>query len=263
MPGIFEIPKHFEFIQVPEFIRKGGLFVYRFYKWLFLVPFIAVTTILLGTSAYLIALFVDPKLASRIPAVLWAKLNAWATPMFVEVSGRKNIDAKQSYVIVCNHQSLYDIFLLYGWLGIDFKWVMKKELRKVPFLGAACEAIGHIYIDRSDPATAIEAINRAKEKIVDGTSVLFFPEGTRSRTGEMGSFKKGAFKMALDLGLPILPITIKGTRKILPTKSVDVRPGLAQMIIHPPISITPYTEANITLLMDRARNTIASVANQP
>ena len=219
MPGIFEIPKHFEFIQIPEFIRKGGLFVYRFYKWLFLAPFIAVTTIVLGTSAYLIALLVDPKLASRLPAVLWAKLNAWATPMFAEVIGRENIDEKQSYVIVCNHQSLYDIFLLYGWLGIDFKWVMKKELRKVPFLGAACEAIGHIYIDRSDPATAIEAINRAKEKIVNGTSVLFFPEGTRSKTGEMGPFKKGAFKMALDLGLPILPVTIKGTRAILPTKS--------------------------------------------
>ena len=261
MPSIFNSLKYIEAVQVREFAKKCCLLIYQFYKWLFLAPFVTVTTVGLGISTCFIAWFVNPKLASRTSAVAWAKLNAWATPMFVEVFGRENIDKKQSYVIVCNHQSLYDIFLIYGWIGVDFKWVMKKELREVPALGAACEAMGHIFIDRSNGANAIEEINRAKERIGNGTSILFFPEGTRSNTSEMGPFKKGAFKMALDMGLPVLPITIKGTREILPAKSVDVRPGQAQMIIHPPINIIPYTEANIMLLIEKARHTIERAMN--
>ena len=89
--------------------------------------------------------------------------------------------AKQSYVIVSNHQSQYDILLMYGWLGTDFRWVMKKELRRVPVLGLACEKLGHIYVDRSDSAAAVASLNAARKKLVNGTSVVFFPEGTRSR----------------------------------------------------------------------------------
>lgn len=248
--------KYFESIQIPEFMKKIGVFIYQPYKWLFYIPFLFISTIILGVPGCFIGWFISPKLASRISAVTWAKVNAWATPMFVRISGRENIDRKQSYVIVCNHQSHYDIFILYGWLGIDFKWVMKKELRKVPVLGDVCDAMGHIYIDRTNSANAIEEINSAKERIVNGTSVLFFPEGTRSLTGEMGQFKKGAFKMALDLGLPVLPITIKGTRDILPAKTMNLLPGLAQMIIHEPIATSSYTEANIDILMDKARNII-------
>lgn len=255
--------KYFEDVNVPEPVKKLAAFVYQFYKWLVFVPFLVVTTVVLGVPGCFIGWFISPALASRISAVTWAKLNAWATPMFVKVSGRENIEKDQSYVIVCNHQSHYDIFLLYGWLGIDFKWVMKKELRKVPVLGDVCDAMGHIYIDRANSASAIEEINRAKERIVGGTSVLFFPEGTRSLTGEMGNFKKGAFKMAIDLGLPVLPITIKGTRDILPAKSMRLMPGQAQMIIHKPIEIGAYTEANIELLMERARNTIESSLDNP
>lgn len=248
--------KYFETIQIPEPLKKIGAILYKPYKWFVFLPFLALSTIFLGVPGCFIGWFISPKLASRISAVTWAKLNAWATPMFVKIIGRDNIDKKQSYVIVCNHQSHYDIFLLYGWLGIDFKWVMKKELRKVPVLGDVCDAMGHIFIDRSNSTNAIDEINRAKEKIVDGTSVLFFPEGTRSVTGEMGQFKKGAFKMAIDLGLPVLPISLKGTRNILPAKSMNLLPGHAQMIIHEPIETSQYTDANIEILMDKTRNII-------
>lgn len=254
--------KYFEGVHIPESLKKLGALLYKPYKWLIFLPFLVISTIALGVPGCFIGWFISPKLASRISAVTWAKLNAWATPMFVRISGKDNIESSQSYVIVCNHQSQYDIFLLYGWLGIDFKWVMKKELRKVPVLGEVCDAMGHIYIDRSDSASAIDEINRAKERIVNGTSVLFFPEGTRSLTGEICQFKKGAFKMAIDLGLPVLPITINGTRDILPAKSMNLLPGLAEMIIHEPIDITPYTEANIDLLVERARNTISSAVKQ-
>jgi 1-acyl-sn-glycerol-3-phosphate acyltransferase len=176
--------------------------------------------------------------------------------MRVKVIGRRNVDPLQSYVIVSNHQSQYDIFVLYGWLNIDFKWVMKQELRKVPAIGISCERLGHIYVDRSNREAALSSINAAKQRIVDGTSVLFFPEGTRSRDNRMRPFKKGAFRMALDLQLPILPITIQGTRYILPSDTLDLYPGRATMIIHPPIPIGNYSHDTLDDLIARTRAVI-------
>jgi len=181
--------------------------LYQPYKWLVYIPFLIVSTLVLGAAAIVIATTISPKLASATCGVWWARLNSFMAPMFVTVRGRHHIDKKQSYVIVSNHLSHLDIFVLYGWLGIDFKWVMKKELRNTPALGAACEKIGHIYIDRSDRETAIASLAAAKTKIVDGTSILFFPEGTRSTSGEMRPFKKGAFVMALDLGIQYSLVT--------------------------------------------------------
>jgi len=135
---------------------------------------------------------------------------------------------------------------------------MKKELEQVPILGLACKVLGHIYIDRSYSKSAIETINAAKGKIVNGTSVLFFPEGTRSDDGKMRQFKKGAFKMALDLGIPILPVTINGTQNILPKNSLDLMPGGATMTIHKPISVKGYHEENLNELMDKTRMIIRS-----
>jgi 1-acyl-sn-glycerol-3-phosphate acyltransferase len=183
---------------------------------------------------------------------------AWITPMKVAVEGRDNVDGGQSYVIVSNHQSQYDVFVLYGWLEVDFKWVMKKELRAVPGIGVACDRLGHIYIDRSSHAAAMEALERAKRRIVDGTSVLFFPEGTRSRDGRLKRFKKGAFRMALDLGLPVLPVTVAGTRDVLPPNSIDLRPGSARLVIHPPVSAEALASEDLAEVMDRVRGTIAS-----
>jgi len=178
--------------------------------------------------------------------------------MVVEVLGRENIDAKQSYVIISNHQSHYDIFVLYGWIGIDFKWVMKASLRKIPFLGPACARLEHIFIDRSNSRAAITSINRAKEKIVNGTSVIFFPEGTRSSTEEMIPFKKGAFRFALDLEIPILPVTIVGTRNILPRGTMNLFPGKVTMVIHPPVEIKGYRDKDIQRLMDECKTIIQS-----
>ena len=136
--------------------------------------------------------------------------------MFVSVMGRNNITKNTSYVIVVNHQSYYDILLMYGWLNIDFKWVMKKELQKVPILGMACKKIGHLFIERTNSKEALVTLNEIKKKLVNGTSVVVFPEGTRSKDGNLKVFKRGAFKLAFDLKLPILPVTLVGTGNILP-----------------------------------------------
>ncbi|WP_234979147.1 lysophospholipid acyltransferase family protein [Desulfococcus multivorans] len=237
-------------------MKKLRRIFYQPYKWLILSPVFVVTTIFFGGLAVVLSSFLKPRISSYLCGATWARINAGITPMFVRVTGRRFIDKHQSYVVISNHQSQYDIFVLYGWLGIDFKWVMKIELRRIPFIGVSCEKLGHIFIDRSDRAAAIQTINAAKKRIVDGTSILFFPEGTRSRSGHLGPFKKGAFKMALDLGLPILPITIRGTRSILPPDTLDIFPGRADLIIHPPVDTREYHEDNLDILVEKVRDIV-------
>jgi 1-acyl-sn-glycerol-3-phosphate acyltransferase len=237
--------------------RKIGHVLYFPYKWLIFMPFLTFSTLFLGTMAVFLAFVTTPKIAS-LCGVVWSRLNSYLTPMIVKTEGMENIDKNQSYIIACNHQSHFDIFVLYGWLGIDFKWVMKQELRKVPALGIACDKVGHIYIDRSNSKAAVASINAARKKITGGTSVLFFPEGTRSRHGKLGSFKKGAFKFAVTMGLPILPITIIGTNAILPSRTIKLFPGRARMIVHPPIDISGYDEKNIRDLMQKTHEVILS-----
>jgi 1-acyl-sn-glycerol-3-phosphate acyltransferase len=229
---------------------------YQIYTWLVYVPIIGVSTAFFGMSAVLLLFFLKPRIVSTLCGKSWARVNSFFAPMLVQVTGRRNVNPCQSYVIVSNHQSQFDIFVLYGWLDIDFKWVMKKELRRIPALGIACERLGHIFIDRSNREAALTSINAAKRRIVDGTSVLFFPEGTRSRENHMRPFKKGAFRMALDLQLPILPITIQGTSAILPSDTTNLYPGRARMIIHPPIAIEGYDSTNLSDLMARTRQVI-------
>lgn len=237
--------------------------LYQPYKWLVFVPGLVLSTMVCGLSAIFFCRFLPPKKVSMVFGPFWSRFNALMTPMRVETQGMENIDPKQSYVICSNHQSHYDIFVLYGFLGVDFKWVMKEELRSVPFLGTACDRLGHVYIDRSNREKALASINAAREKIVNGSCILFFPEGTRSRDAQLGSFKKGAFKMALDLDLPILPITINGTGAILPPKTRDLYPGSALMQVHPPVSLEGYTDENMAELMDRVRDIIASGLREP
>ncbi|MFC2123758.1 lysophospholipid acyltransferase family protein [Bacteroidota bacterium] len=232
--------------------------LYQPYKWLVLVPIIFIDTVIFGTLTIPLAL-ISKKLAHYVSGCFWSRLNGTLTPIFVKVHGRENMKKKQSYVIIANHQSSYDIFVLYGWLWIDFKWVMKKELEKVPGLGWGSKVVGHIFIDRRDRKAALKTMKEAREKVKNGTSVIFFPEGTRSETSEMLPFKKGAFKFAYDLNLPVLPITINGTDKILPSDTWDLMPGRAEIVIHPPIDINEYPEEKIQDLMDRSREVIDSV----
>ena len=239
--------------------RRGlGWWLYQPYKYLVFAPVVGVVTTVQASLAFFLSLVVSPRTASKLSAVPWARILASAAPMKVRVEGRENIDPHQSYVLVSNHQSQFDIFLLYGWLGIDFKWVMKQELRAVPGIGMACDRLGHIFIDRSNHAAAMATLEEAKRKIVNGTSVMFFPEGTRSRDGKLMRFKKGAFRMAVDLGLPVLPLTVTGTRNVLPAATSDLMPGSARLIIHSPIPVEGLTSADCSNLSNQVRDVIAS-----
>lgn len=232
------------------------------YRWLFVAPFLTLTTFLIGTLITILSLLGMPDFASRTFGPLWARLNIAASLMSVKVEGLHNLDAKTSYVIVANHQSLVDIYVVYGYLPKDFKWVMKKELRSIPILGIACEAMGHIIVDRSNTEAALDTINAARERITDGMSVVFFPEGTRSRLGDLKPFKKGAFRLAIELELPILPVVIHGTDKILPSDTTDLVPGKATLEILPPIETASLGEHDIRALSSQARRAIQKSLDQ-
>ncbi len=135
---------------------------------------------------------------------------------------------------------------------------MKKELKKIPGLGFGSQKVGHIFLDRSNSRVAMESLNEAKRKLVNGTSVVIFPEGTRSKTGDMGPFKRGAFKLAQELKLPVLPVTILGTRHILPTGSINLLPGKVKMIIHKPIEYEHHKDYNINEFLYQVKVVISS-----
>ena len=230
-------------------------------RWLFVpwtlgvtYPLILVTTTFWGFMA--IALSAVSQRVGFFAGVVWAWCLAWVTWVRVRVEDRQHARPGQSYVIMCNHQGAYDILALYGFLGREFRWVIKQELRKVPFLGWGCAAIGHIFVDRRNSTRAIAALEAAKPRLVGGISVLFFPEGTRSADGQLLPFKKGGFIMARQLALPILPISISGSHRVLPKGRLLPRPGTIDVRFHPPID--PAASASLEELMAATRAVIAS-----
>ncbi|MFO7659240.1 MAG: lysophospholipid acyltransferase family protein [Bacteroidales bacterium] len=238
--------------------RKLLYILYQPYKWLFFAPFLAVNTLFFGLMAVIVSSLINQRIGSYIGGVLWSRLNAFFTPMIVNVEGRENIVKDTSYIVIPNHQSYFDIFLIYGWLGLDIKWVMKKELANIPGIGFGSRKVGHIFIDRSNSRAAVESLSKAKRKLINGTSVVIFPEGTRSKTNSLLPFKRGAFKLALELNLPILPVTVVNTKNILPTGTINLLPGKVKLIVHEPVAIYGYTETNMPELMQHIRHVIES-----
>jgi 1-acyl-sn-glycerol-3-phosphate acyltransferase len=236
-------------------MKKILFWPYQLYMWLIFVPLVIVLTLLFSMLTVIFAALVNPEWASRVFAVTWAKSMAYLTPVRVIVEGGENAHREQSYVVVTNHQSMYDILLIYGWLELDLKWVMKKELRKVPGIGLGCEKAGHIFVDRKKPKQAAQAIKEALARMGKGVGILFFPEGTRSLDGHMLPFKRGAFRLSVEQNLPILPVTLIGTRDIQPGNTFSLFPGAIRMVIHPAIDPSGK-DANE--LLEETRNIITT-----
>ena len=195
--------------------------------------------------------------APRAVQVFWSRSVLWFLLIPIKVTGEENVDPKQSYVFVANHQSFLDVFAVYGWLPNNFKWLMKKEIRKVPFVGTACAVAGHIFVDRSNPRAALQSMDHIKKELVDGISTVIFPEGTRTKTGEMGRFKQGAFKIAMDMGLPVVPLSLNGFFKAMPSGQAFANPR-ARVSLHigKPIDISQFNDINEA--MEYLREQIAS-----
>ena len=184
---------------------------------------------------------------------------AWAilklTGIRLNVTGREHIVPGQRYVILSNHASYFDPPALVLALGLQYRWVIKKELRKVPLFGLALETSRNLFIDRSKGSDALSSIKRGVAQLPDGTGILLFPEGTRSRDGQLLPFKKGGFVIARDGGLPILPVTIRGSHDRLPKGTAAFSPGLIDVLIHPPVATAGRT---VEELMGEVRGTIES-----
>jgi 1-acyl-sn-glycerol-3-phosphate acyltransferase len=230
--------------------------LYQPYKWVVFGPLLVLSTCFFVGLGIIMLIFTNDRVVNRTTLVWWARFNSFMTPMRVTVVGKENIKKGQSYIIVSNHQSSYDVFVLVGWLGLDVKWVMKTELREFPVFGYAAEKGGQVFIDRSNTRAAYESLKKAKNKISGGTSIAVLAEGTRSRTGELLEFKKGAFWLARNLDLPILPITICNTLQILPPDTLDLFPGRAVMKIHEPVDAGTCDEVSSESLISDVRSII-------
>lgn len=180
----------------------------------------------------------------------------------LEVKGLEHIDPGETYVIVANHQSLADIILMYQ-TRMHFKWVAKKELLKVPFIGGLLWVNDHVLISRGDFSSIKEVYRKAAERLRSGISMLFFPEGTRSDTDEMGEFQNGAFKLAIREHKKLLPVYVGGTREAIPKGGWIFNTKVnARLIILPPIDTSAYQAGDFGRLSNRAREELQKAALQ-
>ena len=191
-------------------------FLYRLYQLFIVLPLFIVLSIITATVTVVGCRLGNGHFWGYYPGKIWARITCYLLFLPVHVEGRENLDPKQSYVFVANHQGAFDIFLIYGFLNRNFQWMMKKSLRKVPFLGVACEYAHHIYVDRSGASKIRKTYDNAREILREGMSLVVFPEGARTFTGHMGKFRRGAFMLASELQLPVCPLTINGSFNVKP-----------------------------------------------
>jgi 1-acyl-sn-glycerol-3-phosphate acyltransferase len=216
--------------------------LYQICIWL---PVFLTTTVLTALTVTIGCFLGGERFFSYYPGMWWSKIVCIITLCPVKVKGREHLDKNQSYIFVANHQGIYDIFLIYGYLNVPIKWVMKQSLRKLPFVGKACEMAGFIFVDNSSPKAVARTIQEAEQKLKKGASIAIFPEGSRTLTGKTGKFKKGAYQMAIDLKLPIVPVTINGSYHVMPRDVYFIRPHTMELLIHPPISTKDLVAGNI------------------
>ena len=237
------------------------IILYRIYQ-----IFIAAPLLLLITALTAIVTTIGSTLGSAHfwgywPGHIWGRWFMRILFLPVHVEGYENIDTKTSYVFVANHQGSFDIFLIYGYLNRNFKWMMKQALRKTPLVGKACEAAGHIFVNKSGPKAIQQTHDRARAVLQNGTSLMVFPEGERTLTGKMGPFFRGAYQLADELQMPVVPITLNGPYRVLSRKRGPINFVYwhrLSMTIHKPIPPIGKGPENIKHAMELSREAIAS-----
>ena len=232
--------------------------LYNIYLVCIALPIFLVLTILTAVITIAGSFLGGAHFWGYYPGKIWSILTCLIFLLPVKVEGREKIHKHTSYIFVPNHQGAFDIFLIYGFLGRNFKWMMKKSLRKLPFVGKACQSAGHIFVDRSGPRKVLETIQHAKASLVNGVSLVVFPEGSRSFTGHMGKFKKGAFQLADELQLEVVPVTIDGSFQILPRTGKWIHPYRMILTIHDPIPPKGQGIENIKATMAEAYAAVES-----
>lgn len=235
-------------------------FFYRFYQYVVALPLFLIATLLTALSTSIGSIVGNHKFWGYRPGRLWGRFTCWIFLLPVEIERHASIEEGRSYIFVANHQSAMDIFLVYGYLNHNFKWMMKQALRKVPFVGYACEKGRHIFVDRSSVHKIEQTIEKARHTLQEGMSLMVFPEGSRTRTGRMNPFKKGAYQLAEELQLPIVPITIDGAFDVFPRGKgyCFLRRHKLRLVLHTPIAPPSKDKGNLRQVMDESRCIINS-----
>lgn len=193
---------------------------------------------------------------SRMPqkiARLWARLLLAAAGVRLEVEGREHLDPRLPYIFAANHQSQFDIFALLAAVPVPFSWLAKEELFRIPLLGPAMKGAGYIPINRTDRRAAFASIDQAAARVREGTSIVIFPEGTRSLDGKLKTFKKGGFFLAIKSRQPVVPVSISGSFRVLAKKSFRVRRGTIRVHFSPPVPTDTLSPADKDRLIAEVR----------
>lgn len=231
--------------------------LYYIYFFIVAVPLLLILTILTALITIVGSVVGNGHFWGYWPAHIWAQCFCYLSFVKVTVEGRNNIDRGRSYVFVANHQGAYDIFAIYGWLGHNFKWMMKKGLERIPLVGYSCRKAGHIFVDNSSASAVKQTMADAEHQLSDGMSVVVFPEGSRTFDGHIKAFRRGAYALAVEFSLPVVPVTIDGAFDVMPRTSVLPRPGHIHLTIHKPI-LASDDGHNLAQLMQESRDAIVS-----
>lgn len=215
-----------------------------------------VHTIVMATISLLVWPFDKTGAMQHWCARWWCRLIAWSIFARIHVYGVDNVRADKNYVYMANHSSLIDIPALFAYLPYQFRIMAKKELFFVPFMGWHLWTAGNFPIDRSDPRKTAKSLRGVIEGVRAGKSLAVFPEGTRTPDGKLKDFKTGAFKIAVRAEVPIVPVSIRGTFKLLPKTTLAPRPGRVDVVIGSPILTSSYSEKNLSELIEKTRTEI-------
>jgi len=222
----------------------------------FVIVWTVVSTVIFSFGAILASLIDGTGDLSHRVARAWARSILFAAGVKVVVQNPENIDAGRSCIYMSNHQSNFDIPVLLAYLPVQFRWLAKAELFRIPVFGFAMRRVGYISIDRSDRKAAIQSLRSAADIIRGGVSVLIFPEGTRSLDGNIRPFKSGGFILAIDSGVPIVPVVVHGTWPIMPKDRLRIRPGDVVLEIEKPVQTSDYTRNRKADLLEKVRQII-------
>lgn len=233
-------------------------YLYRLYQLFVVAPIFILASIITSLTTVIGCVLGNGHIWGYYPGKYWSRLTIALCLLPVKVEGRSNLQKGQSYVFVSNHQGAFDIFLIYGYLNRNFKWMMKKGLRSIPLVGIACAYAHHIFVDKSGPSKIRASYNQAREVLREGMSLVVFPEGARTFTGHMGVFRRGAFMLSDELQVPVVPLTINGSFNVKPRFRdlywVFWHP--LKLTIHEPIPPIGKGPANIANQMERSYQAI-------
>lgn len=231
--------------------------LYGIYQWLIAAPLFIVATFLAAITTVAGCSLGSKAFWGYWPAHYWSRFCCLIACVRIKVIGRENIDPKTSYVFTANHQGAFDIWSVYGYLNHNFKWMMKKELENIFMVGWACKCAGNVFVDDSNIAGIRHTIEEAEEQLKDGMSLVIFPEGSRTWDGKMIPFKRGAFMLAAEFRLPVVPITIDGSFRVMPRFTYIIHPSTITITIHKPI-LPGEKGFNTKVLMAQCRDAIES-----